>query len=454
MWLRLYARWFFVHPHLLGVFLLGIFFAFTTGHVHAQQILSPEKRAQMEQQLQQLENEANDIDKNLQQTTAEKQTLSSEIASLNLEVKKRELEVKRLSLEIQKAGLEIQDKSTNISVLSQKITKNHQALASTLLVLYTYDHDNLLSILLKNRSLSDFFGSLTGLSRMQSTIEGALSEFKDERMHLQKEKADLQDFEVEQQDLKSLQEVERQFLAEKKKEKDQILELTKGKESLFQQLLQSKKRDIATLKSQLYYLEKTGVTAEDAIRYADLAAKRTGIRTAFLLALLEVETGKQFEDGIISVGTNVGTGNWKNDLYDCYIRLGKPSSAETEKTALFQITSSLGLDPDVMPVSRRPSYGCGGAMGHAQFLPTTWLRFADRVAQLTGHNPPNPWNIEDAFTAAAVFLADAGAGAQTKAGETAAAKTYISGKPACTKYICRLYSSRILSLAKDIDKIL
>ena len=108
----------------------------------------------------------------------------------------------------------------------------------------------------------------------------------------------------------------------------------------------------------------------------------------------------------------------------------------------------------MLPVSRKPSYGCGGAMGPAQFLPTTWLRFEDRVRELTGHNPPSPWSVEDAFTAAAVFLAQAGADSKTSSGEIAAAKTYISGNASCGRSICNYYSSRILTLAKEIDRTL
>ena len=77
-----------------------------------------------------------------------------------------------------------------------------------------------------------------------------------------------------------------------------------------------------------------------------------------------------------------------------------------------------------------------------------------RVAALTGHNPSSPWNTEDAFTASAIFLADAGADLQTTAGEIAAAKTYLSGNPKCTKSVCRYYSNRIVALAKEIDRIL
>lgn len=432
--------------------LLGGFFLFWVYSVFAQE--NGEKRTELERQLQQFEQEAVKLDKSIQETQSETRTLANELETLNSEIKRRELEIKRLALVIKKTAFEVKSKEAGIGVLSRKIDKSRKALAAGLFLVYIYDQDNTLAVLLKNGNLSDFFTSVNNLQKVESRLQGALGEFRDDRTELEEEKDDLEEFQKEQQDLKTLQDVERRFLAQKKKEKDEILRLTRGKEALFQQLLQSKKKDIATLKTQLFYIEKTGITAEDAIKFADLAAKRAGIRTAFLLALLEVETGKQFEDGVISVGTNLGTGNWERDLYNCYIRLGKRKTAEAEKSAFFEITGKLGFDPNKMPVSRKPNYGCGGAMGPAQFIPTTWLRFEGKVSDLTGHNPPSPWNVEDAFTASAVFLAQSGAASQTQAGEIRAAKTYISGRSNCTSYICRVYSNRIISLARDIDRIL
>ncbi len=431
---------------------LGLIFSFVLFYpVFAQEV---DKRAEIKVQIQKLEDEADAIDKSLAATEKEKLTLANEVDNFNNEIKRRELNMKRLTLAINEAAVDINTKTKDIATLSDKIDVSKKALASGLFTIYSYEQDSILEVLLKHDNLSSFFSSFQGLVGMQTGLQATMQKFADNQQTLQKERDDLENFEEDQQQLKSLQVVERKFLEQKKQEKDEILRLTKGKESLFQQLLKSKKQDIATLKTQLFYLEKTGITAEDATHFADLAAKRTGIRTAFLLALLEVETGKQFEDGVISVGTNLGTGNWQKDLYTCYIKLKKPKTAEAEKAAFLEITGKLNLDPDSMPVSRKPNYGCGGAMGPAQFLPSTWLRFDDRVSQLTGHNPPNPWNVEDAFTAAALFLADAGADGQNPTGEAMAAKTYISGQPKCTKYVCNSYANRILSLAKDIDQIL
>ncbi|MBI4224774.1 MAG: lytic murein transglycosylase [Candidatus Sungbacteria bacterium] len=415
---------------------------------------TPAQRAEIEQQLAALEQEAQKLDGTLQQVRGQSRTLSNEVKAMDTEVRRREVEIKRLTVALRQTGLEINNKSTAISILGKKIDASHKSLAASLFLMYAYGDENAVTILLKNKTISDFFHSLHSLARVQNSVQQTLAEFKTDREELQKQKGDLIQTQEDQQNLKALQDVERRFLAIKKKEKDDLLKQTKGKEALFQQLLQSKKSDIAALRAQLFYLGKTGITAEEAVRAATLAASRAKIRPAFLLALLEVETGKQFEDGLISVGSNVGTGTWRRDLYECYIDIGKPNTAEAEKRAFFKITSQLKLDPDRMPVSRRPNYGCGGAMGAAQFLPTTWLAFENQVARLTNHFPPNPWNPEDAFTAAAIFLAQSGASSQTSAGELAAARTYISGSSTCGKSICRYYSNRILALSKEIDRIL
>jgi membrane-bound lytic murein transglycosylase B len=128
--------------------------------------------------------------------------------------------------------------------------------------------------------------------------------------------------------------------------------------------------------------------------------------------------------------------------------------AETEKNAFLQITSRLGLDPNSVKVSREPTYGCGGAMGPAQFIPSTWLAYEAEVARLTGHNPPSPWNTQDAFTAAAVKLARGGA--TTRAGEEGAARAYVGGSTKCgvgnPGHICTTYSRTVLQKAAEIEK--
>ncbi|HZZ99258.1 MAG TPA: hypothetical protein VFK07_00920, partial [Candidatus Paceibacterota bacterium] len=110
--------------------------------------------------------------------------------------------------------------------------------------------------------------------------------------------------------------------------------------------------------------------------------------------------------------------------------------------------------PNTTPVScpqfiNGKQYGWGGAMGPAQFIPSTWMGYRDRVSQIVGH-PANPWNIEDAFTAAAVKLAAGGATSQTTAGEVAASKAYYSGNPKCLSAPCNSYANAVQRTAAQI----
>lgn len=421
--------------------------------------LNASQRQALAEQLAALEQEAAALDQQIAKTQAEANTLQNQVKIFNDEIKRRELEIKKLNLAIRQADIDIQTKSAGITELTGRIKKNIVILGENVQRLNEYDQENTLVVFAKNETLSDFFSAFDSLRELQDETKNLLGELRDNRKLLVGEKAELEEYRIERLSLRSLAEVESRAVKEKKAEKDRLLSLTKGKEAAYQQLLAQKKKDIAGLRNQLFYIEKTGLSAEDALKYAELAAQRTGIRTAFLLALLEVETGRQFENGVITAGTYLGTGNWKTDMYDCYINLGKRAAAEAQKSAFFAIAEKLGLDPSKMPVSRRPSYGCGGAMGPAQFIPTTWLLFESKTAQLTGHNPPNPWNGEDAFTASAIFLADSGARSQTRAGELAAARTYISGRSACpasgaARVACISYANRVLSLSADIDRVI
>ncbi len=95
--------------------------------------------------------------------------------------------------------------------------------------------------------------------------------------------------------------------------------------------------------------------------------------------------------------------------------------------------------------------GWGGAMGPAQFIPSTWLGYRAKVTAITGR-AANPWDIRDAFIAAAVKLgAD---GARNQSGEWTAAMKYFAGSvnPAYS-----FYGDSVVALAKryqeDIDNL-
>lgn len=397
-----------------------------------------DKRATLEAQIRAIEEEINVLDGELKTVEAQSRTLQNEIFRLNTEIKRSELTIRGLNLSINETEANIKVKEIDIDVTEADTEKQRSALAEYLRTLHKFTDRSLIEVLL-SKDLSEFFQEVSVLEGLQEDSQVTLERLRALKARLEREREELAERREELEGLKALEEIQRRNLNSQRQEKDRLLAQTKGQEAAYQRLIGEKRRNVAAIRSQIFYLERTGVTAEEAVKFAELAANRVGIRPAFLLGLLEVETGRRFQEGVITAGSHLGSGNWKTDMHP------------RDHAAFLKITSELGLDPNQMPVSAKPSYGWGGAMGPAQFLPTTWLLFRERVANLTGHNPPNPWIVEDAFTAAALYLADAGATAKTAAAETRAAKAYISGSPSCSRYICNFYSREVLRIAALIE---
>jgi len=399
--------------------------------------------ANRQKQIEELEKQIQEYQIQIEQTQSTSRTLENEIKGLNAKISQLTLELKSLELFINQADVEISDTEGKIADAGRKISKHRGALAEYLKKIYETDQKNLTEILLQNANLSDFFTDLDHIRANQDNLRAAITNIRQLKADLEQRQEELEDKRTDLERLRKLQALEKRNLDSNKSQKNKLLKDTKGQESKFQDLVKRTQKNIEAIRSQITYLAQNGVTAEEAVKFGQLAAIATNIRPAFLIAILEVESG---------LGRNVGTGNWLADMYQCYVRLGKPSRAEAEKAAFFQIVAKLGLDPNTVKVSREPNYGCGGALGPAQFLPTTWLGYEDEVSRLTGHNPANPWNIEDAFMASALKLAKSGATSKDKTGETRAAKAYISGKSSCTSSICNYYANAVLRKAAEIEK--
>ncbi|MCI0422554.1 MAG: lytic murein transglycosylase [Acidobacteria bacterium] len=406
-----------------------------------------------QQQIEELRRQIDELEGQIDQNQSKAATLDGEIKKLNALISKIAYEIRSLDISVDKTALEIGDTETKIASASEQINKHKGALAQYMRFAYEIDRHTLTEILLNHDTLSDFFNELNSVQNTQDSLRITIESIKGLKEDLGVQKEDLEEKKADFERLKGLQEMEKRNLGLNKSEKNKLLKETKGEESKFQDLLKKKQQDLNAIQAQIYYLQQNGVSVQDAVKYAQLAAIRAGIRPAFLLGLLEVESG---------LGKNVGKGNWKDDMYLCYLRLSKIAKtdarkqhyvkrAENEKSAFFAIIGKLGLNADTVKVSREPSYGCGGALGPAQFIPTTWLSYENEVSQLTGHTPANPWNIEDAFTASAVKLARAGATAKTKTAETGAAKAYLSGRSTCSSAICNSYARSVLDKAAKIE---
>lgn len=402
---------------LLVLFLFTAVFAVGQKAIFAQENaenMSAEERQSLadkkREEIKEIQEKISGYEEEIKAQQKKERSLKGEILIYENKVYKNELEIKETKLAIEAAELEMKEIEKKIAEGEEKIAENKDALKNLIKLLYISEQDSFLEILMANDNISDFFNEIDIIDSVKDGIFNAIINLKKEKEDLNSKNKEAEERQEEMGSLIQIKSYQNESLGELKNQKNELLEVTKGEEKQFQQLLAENKNILPTLQAQLHELQSFGkkIEFDDAFSAAKHIGSVIGIRPAYLLGILKVES---------DLGKNTGSGNWNDDMYSCYLRISNIARtadrkayyikrAETEKDAFFSIVNRLGIDPDSVKVSREPTYGCGGAMGPAQFIPSTWLAYEPRIAGVTGNNPPNPWDLTDAMAAMAVKVSD------------------------------------------------
>ncbi len=367
------------------------------------------ERQALEQQLQQLEAQIDEYQGNIANLQKQANTLNQTIKLLDAQINKLNLQIKATNLQLQKLDSDIGVLKVNMTKTQYDIDETQDLLVHALRKIYEEGQRSWVAIFLTEKTLSDAFAAVNNLSTLQAQIKNNLDQLVNLKAALMEQKDNLLAERDEVLKLKAIQEAQKKQLEQTKKEKDDLMRITKGQESKYQQLLQQTKQTAAQIRSRIFSLLGGGeLTFEDAYKLAKFAGDQTGVRPALLLAVLDRES---------AFGKNVGRCNWKTAMHPT-----------RDQPIFLKIVEELGINPDSITVSCPNADGAyGGAMGPAQFIPSTWRKYKDRVAAITGNNPPSPWRNIDAFVAMALLLKDLGADKQTYAAEREAAARYYAG---------------------------
>lgn len=413
-----------------------------------QPSLSVEEKTQLQQQLQEIQNQIDQYQKELSQIQGQKNTLQNKLNLLKKQQAALNLQIKAISLQIKDINDRLADTQEEIAQNTKQIEKIKGQMAELIRVYHQQDDTPALYLFLSQDNLSDVLTEMENLSQIATKLQSLSKLAQDTNAKLAEEKIVLADQQDEAQNLLSIQSLQQGQIAGAATEQSSLLAQTRGQEANYQSVLNDKRKQAAAIQNRLYQLlgVSTQINFGQAVEIAKWASDFTGVRTAFLLAVLTQES---------NLGKNVGTCNRLGDPPEkSYKVIMKPTR---DIQPFLQITADLGMDLEITPVScpmknKDGSFnGWGGAMGPAQFIPSTWMGYKDKVVALTG-KAANPWDIRDAFLAAAIKLKAGGAG--TVAGEWAAAMRYFSGGTN-TRY--RFYGDNVVAIANkyqvDIDNL-
>ena len=445
------SRLYFFVFSLLAVFLIATLFS--ANNVYAQTATDvANRRAELQAQLDQLEIEIAQQEKILTEQQGKTESLARDIKILDAKIAKAKLDIKARNIDIENLTDGILDKNKTITKLDDKLQREKDSLVQILKKTYELDNYSTVEVVLSNKNISSFFEDLNSFDLIKEKMKDSFTVITDTKTKTEDEKSQLEDKRDEETKLKKLIELEQQRIQQQEKEKNDILKASKGIEKLYQQVLKEKNLTAAQIRTQLFSLRgSAAIPFEKALEYANFASQKTGVRPAFILGIIAEES---------NLGANVGTGNWRVDM-----------KAPRDTEPFLAIAQALGLNPDDLPVSKKPWYGYGGAMGPAQFIPSTWVLYGgftkgtdgvwrynsskDRISQLTGSGvPSDPWNPRDAFMASALLSKENGAAKGGYAAERLAALRYLAGWTNATKASYAFYGDDVIELANKYQNMI
>lgn len=432
---------FFIKPFLISLVIISFFIGPLASSVfeNAMAQSKEEQRAALEAQLSDLENQISDYETKINDYKKQGSGLQSEINKLNSQISKLNLQIKAVNLTLADLDTQIADTQEQISQIQSDIDTNKSDLAQTLETLYENDKKSVVEILIANPKLSSFVSDMNNLLAVQDNIRVAIGQILEDQQKLMDQKQSLGLQKNDAMALKEYQNSQKGSIQQTQSKKNNLLKVTKGQESAYQKLLTATQKTAAQIRQQIFELLGGGeLTFEQAYDLAKNAEAATGVRAALILAVLDRES---------ALGKNVGRCD-----YNQIMSGGTTAMSPKETTIFLALVQSLNISPTSVKVSCPNSDGTyGGALGPAQFMPSTWNTYADEIASLTGNNPSSPWKNIDAFMATALYLKDAGAGpgASLVQEKQAAAKYYAGSR---WKNYLSTYGARVIAAAQGFEE--
>lgn len=414
---------------IIGFFILGISNAqaFSCADLGTLD-LQTKSESELRQYLIQCEKEKIEIEQNLNTQKQQSAGIQTEVNSIIAINDKLKSSIKARTSVINKLGGDITQKAAKIESLSEKMDREKESLAQIIRKTNTLGEATIVHLVLSDETLTDFYKDFDTFASVKSSLKTSLDEIRGIKTETETEKKTLKEKQDAELDVKYELEQNKKQVEKNEAAKKQLLSLSKQKESEYQKLVAERAAKAAQIRAKLFSLRDTAaIPFGDALEYAILANKKTGVRPAFILAILTQESNLGANVGacyLTNRETGAGVGSRTGTVFS---NVMKPSR---DVAPFLEITAGVGRDWAKTLVSCPIAgvAGYGGAMGPSQFIPSTWQLIENRIAKALNIAHADPWNPRDAIMASGIYLMDLGADGQTFTTERTAACKYYSGR--------------------------
>lgn len=387
----------------------------------------------------------------LTQKQKESASIQRDAEILNAKIEEAKLLIRARNIAIEQLGKDINLKEKTIETLDAKLDRSKESLAQLIRKTDEIDSYSVVEMALSGQDISEFFSDVDSFDSIKRSLQDLFQEIRETKSLTEAEKENLNKKKEQEADVKAAAEAEKRKVEKNEAEKRELLKISKGQEKTYEQVLKDGQAKAAQIRSALFALRDTAaIPFGTALAYANVVSAKTGVRPAFLLAILTQET---------NLGENIGTCNRPGDppskLWTAIMPgpqdIASGKSKRNDQAAFIRITTELGLDPSSMPLSCPWQGGWGGAMGPAQFIPTTWESQKSKIAAALGKSKVSPWDPQDAFMASGIYLAELGAGKGGFTAERTAALKYYAGG-AWNQAKNAFYGNQVMAKAQNIQE--
>lgn len=413
-----------------------------------------ERKARLQKELEQVEREILKQQVLVEDKQVERQSLERDLDILDAQIKKAQLGIQARNTAIAQLGDQIEDKEALVVELNSRMDRQRQSLGQLLRKTQEIDDFSLVEVLLSRENFSEFFEDLESFQSIKASLNDSVDLLKEIKADTEGQKIALEEKQLTEAEMRELQEQQKREIEEREAEKEEILEITKGQEAAYQELLEVKQKTAAQIRAQLFELSGGGgaIPFPEAVALAKTASAQTGVPAALILAILEQES---------AYGSNIGS-----CIYNDSVQGRDVMHPDRDQPVFVAMASVLGFDPRSQQIScpwirNGERLGWGGAMGPSQFIPSTWAIYGgivnngngweyssskDVIRTLLGKSSPSsPFNNQDAFMATALLMRDNGAAGGSYNAEWTAAIRYFAGWSGASNPVNHPYGDNVMS---------
>lgn len=381
--------------------------------------MTEEEKKEQEEKEDEYEEDIEKYEKKVKKKEKEKANLQGNLNAVQQSLGATKRTIDDVIGDIKKKEDDIERHDAQIASLENQIVLYKKSLSETMRKFYYAQNNRSVASVIENDGSERFLDRTDSLDGMRAKVVEFVHQVEDARNIQEQKKKELEDLKKEKEKLLAEhKEAESQLLAQSAAVQTEIIKVDTSIAELNAKL--------TAVENKLSSLLGESFDTDDIVDAAKFASKKTGVRKSFILGMLVVET---------DLGRFTGGCTYK-----------KSKMGDKNKKIFKRICEDLDYNYKKKKVSCPLSYGIGGAMGVAQFMPTTWVGYESKIEKYTGHSPADPWSLTDGVMAMAIKLANDGGA--SKKGEFDAARRYYCGSR-LGRSVCINYGNKVLYWAEN-----